>query len=47
MQVLLKTKYGNLWRWNYEAGKADSYGNSNAPVVSTGADGEFCHVFFG
>lgn len=44
MQVLLKTKYGNLFGQWYDAGKPDIYGNSNEPVVIQGADGEYCVV---
>jgi hypothetical protein len=45
MQVLLKTKFGNLWRWSYEANKPDSYGNSNEVVIAH-QDGPYSVVFF-
>lgn len=44
MQVLLSTKFGNLFGWWYDAGKADAYGNTNTPVIAQGADGPYCIV---
>jgi len=46
MKVLMKTKYGNLFGAWYDAGKPDTYGNSNEPVVVDGEDGPFVHVCF-